>query len=759
MEHGKIKLNKPAQDKNVSLKLVLSNGREIPISDGRWRNKKLWEDIDEGEHDVEYELQGGQPIKIKIGEQIKERPEAQAQPVKQQQPRHGYPQDRKPAFGTQYGGTGSNQGRAPQPQAPLDGATAPYNFVPLNDIVVSIDKDSLPPFDQQQGLDGYIDLELEALSPLYIRQTYTEEELKKLEELEAKVNAAKNDEVKKKQAEKELLDYKFTLNEFYRPVGGKYRIPGSSLRGMIRSLYEVVSYSKMTIIDDHKLYYRSFADVSEELKNNYQTRMIQRNDNGYSPKVLPGYLKREGNDYYIYVANSYHRVEEDMVVRNGIVRERMATFTNDKYRKNDRYQDYIRNNPFKVVYYKADPLRGHPHSEPMEYSKVTDILPGNANPPAGYQKGYLVLSGWIPSQRAGKHMHWVISEITEQRYKVPASLIRDYEKDYNRTAIDMLKHLKANQPFPCFYIVENNEVKAFGHTGMFRMVYDKSIGDLIKQSQKPNSLDLAEAVFGYMDGNYVRPGRVYFEDLICTEAKKMPAAQHPKILSGPKPSTFQHYLAQDASRISRTGKAGKNRQGINNYNTEGARLAGNKFYWHRDHKDWSAGERVDEKMEKQYTKIKPLDVGSCFKGRIRFQNLSEVELGALLMVINLPEGCHHRLGMGKPLGLGSVKINGKLKLIDRKARYSGLAESGVSEKTDTSKYLNALREHLNSLLNENSADLWSRKRMNELRCMLNYQNKPDNQTTRYMEIERAGIGNEYRSRPILKKPSQTIARQ
>jgi len=49
-----------------------------------------------------------------------------------------------------------------------------------------------------------------------------------------------------------------------------------------------------------------------------------------------------------------------------------------------------------------------------------------------------------------------------------------------------------------------------------------------------------------------------------------------------------------------------------------------------------------------------------------------VELGALLWVLDLPEGHHHKIGMGKPLGLGSVAIELNLILTDRTSRYSHL---------------------------------------------------------------------------------------
>ncbi len=46
-----------------------------------------------------------------------------------------------------------------------------------------------------------------------------------------------------------------------------------------------------------------------------------------------------------------------------------------------------------------------------------------------------------------------------------------------------------------------------------------------------------------------------------------------------------------------------------------------------------------------------------FQFTLDVKNLSDVELGALVWLLNLPEGHMHRLGYGKPLGFGSVQLS------------------------------------------------------------------------------------------------------
>lgn len=712
-------LNIRRKDKKVILVLSTEKGKIVSISDSSMRNSKDLESIEDGDHEVSYILEGGSKlIELKIGEKTIN-PQPDQTPPKADNYSH-----------KQQG----NRYSAAQP-GNVDSAVAPYNFIPLNEKVITVEESEIPAFNTYKGYDGYLDLEITAQSPIYIRRNLKPEELKKEEKFGH--NNKSN----------EAIEFKNSLSGFNRPANAAYRIPGSSLRGMVRTMYEVVTYSKMTMLDDHKLYYRSFADASSELQKEYSSRMIDNVRGAYRAKVSAGFLRKVRQDYEISEASSFHRVEESLVLAKGIISEKM------KFNRN--YNDLIKRSYFKIVCFKADKETNHQHSEgQLFYSKVTEITKFTEPIPEGYHKGWLVLTGWVPSRREGKHMHWVISEPTTNKYTVPRDLVEDYRKDVNRKGTNLLEKTDREQ-IPCFYIIENSQVKAFGHTGMFRMVYDKSTGDLRPQAHKSNDLDMTEAVFGRITDKDIRPGRVFFEDALCIEARETEAAQYPKILSGPKPSTFQHYLQQANNQIRLIkGKP----VGLKNYNSDGARLAGHKFYWHRNRDNWIAEDQEVRQHRTQYTRIHPLDTGSVFGGRIRFMNLSPEELGALLFVLNLPDGCCHKLGMAKPLGLGSVRIKASLCLIDRNKRYTDLLSLGIQE-DDGAAFVQAFVDMLRTKLKMNQDNPWNSDRLKELKRMLDFTHKPHHDKTRYMEIERGkapGIkgDNEYKNRPILKKPSQ-----
>ena len=120
------------------------------------------------------------------------------------------------------------------------------------------------------------------------------------------------------------------------------------------------------------------------------------------------------------------------------------------------------------------------------------------------------------------------------------------------------------------------------------------------------------------------------------------------------------------------------------------KLRGRKVYLH--HKNFQQSNattsgKAEPKTKRNRTITKHVKPGTKFSTHIRFDNLTGFELGALLYLLNLPDELHHRLGMGKPLGFGSVRISADLKeaeVYDHsqiKRRYSLQKAQKVSRQT------------------------------------------------------------------------------
>ncbi len=153
-----------------------------------------------------------------------------------------------------------------------------------------------------------------------------------------------------------------------------------------------------------------------------------------------------------------------------------------------------------------------------------------------------------------------------------------------------------------------------------------------------------------------------------------------KALSSPKPPSPSLYFQSkiDKSYISKqklhpqkhTVKGRKyylhamrNNNGVQKLNSTGdAATAGDRELPWKTH---DATERPQLKV-----KIQPIRENQSFYFNLDFSNLTEWELGLLCYALKPTDNFRHRIGMGKPIGLGSVKIDiMMLQTIDRKQRY------------------------------------------------------------------------------------------
>lgn len=586
---------------------------------------------------------------------------------------------------------------------------APYNFIPLNDKVVCAEfqsKGDFPSFStyvhKNDRYTGIINLEITTKTPLFIKGE------------EKKLN---NNEV---------------VPEFFKP-GDVIKIPGSSLRGMARTLVEIASWGKFTQFNDKLLFYRGLADRSS-LKEEYEKNMGKRNkkkdkNNGNvveeEYKFNAGYITKKGSKYYIIPAKQ----------ENG------KAFT-----KKFVGEKEIKKNAFKFV-----------------------------KQPDGK---YLVYGGPMEGRTPKKHA-WLVNppDKNANKIEVPRDDIFAYKDDdlrfkdavseqdrNNRDLIDLLD-IEKHKYIPCFYVQwkdkEGNQRISFGHTGYFRLAYKKTIGEHVPEYLKnPSIIDMAEAIFGRLenknvenkDSNFSFASRVFFEDAELISNQKdvfLPVATS-RVLEAPKPTTFQHYLEQPNGVKTDLKK-------MNHWNSDGTKIRGYKLYWHKENERWQ--EKADVPKKKVHQDIRPIKANTKFHGKIRFENLSSVELGALLFVLDLPKGHYHKLGMGKPLGLGTIEIKSELVLTNRVKRYQSLFQNddwnlGI-EKADKSKFITDFENYVFQQLKiENVKTLWEINRLKELKTMLNWENtkKPNwNQSVDYVDNLK-----EFRERQILPTVTEFI---
>lgn len=549
--------------------------------------------------------------------------------------------------------------------------TTPYNFVPLNDVVLhpplyEYVKDYTDNKDMQKGykeflLDGkkysgYCEVDIENITPLYIGGA----------------------------------DKKFFSD------GENLCIPGSSLRGCLKNLFKVITNGTMRIdkdnpdITDKILYFRNLAGKKvDPTKQLYSDRFTY--DKTYKDKdgklktkkesiAKAGFLVREGKQYYICRAEMKPE--------------------------------------------KGDKRKVNPEAPCIKWNN----------------EGADVSTGYMNNK---KHYYEIKSPVWKDKYLIPDNVLNGYRDDKNRKGLDLLKvenhkkgtdreqFLKGAEKFdyivPCFYVEENGIVSHFGAGPYYRIPYRESIGDHVPRALKEEQIDFADAIFGNKE---CWSSRIFVEDCYLDNDKSvLEKEDYAKILMGPNPTSFQFYLNTDEY---------KNPQ---HWDSE-TDIRGYKFYWHKK-MDWQG---VKDDNENMNNVIAPVKANNHFKGKIRFENLDAIELGAFMYLFGIAEeeDICYKLGMGKSIGLGSIKLTGKFYFRDDTyyKKLFATDKKGFAKcliEVDKQKFIDEFKSYIKNKLSAKSFVLYKQKIKDlkdilSTKYMMGLNSEKWNNMTRYMEL-------------------------
>lgn len=652
-------------------------------------------------------------------------------------------------------------------------AVAPYNFVAVPDRLLAYeDREDGPRFVDHgeyhaNRLTGWIDVELETRAPLYVRGSLTPAEYERMEREERDEGDNKTPHLKKVRNKPDF----FNTGDAEVPV-----IPGSSVRGMLRTLAQILSYGKLAPVSDTPLAYRALADMSSQGEA-YRVALMEEDPtqkNHFTPRFRAGYInKREDDRWVIRPAQeingtTYARIYIRDIPR-GLKRWHKCKNAQILYMEPGPYQ-------FQKV------RGGFLH---VRYARVLRVLD---HPAPGLTQAVLARSG----KMFKKNSEAVVFPPDPQAAPIPIpdgtdddsrDLVTAYRDQVTPAQMELLgsKEGVLQEHQPVFYLMEGGRLVFFGHTQMFRMVYEHSPREMLPpEHYDVDRTDLAEAIFGVAKGSQGgRAGRVFVSDAIAEPGQDGiwlvdENGVIPEILSSPKPTTFQHYLTQSRPDV-------PNGKGLLDYNDSprATTLRGFKLYWHKGNTPLNALKEkssVDLNKDTQHTRIRPVRSGVRFRLRIRFENLLLDELGLLWRTLDLPTAGDyaHKLGMAKPLGLGAIRVTPKLTLVDPSKRYRKLFADGND--WETAVVSDDLTEKLRQravadfeklvvdFVKEPNVTQFDRlERVRQLVAMLSWPGpQPPSEKTRYMEIERRdptakrGKRNEYRERPVLPDPLAEI---
>lgn len=537
---------------------------------------------------------------------------------------------------------------------------APYNFVPLENRAfypswANLISQDIP---FEDGVSGSIEYTIEAETPIFVRNGYT--------------------------------DRKDPDTKFSQTPNGQYFIPGTSIKGEIRNVLEILSFGKMTQVQDARF---GIRDLSNNPEGRFYRQKIQNVHCGWLYKRL---AKDGSEEYLINDCGTPGRIAPEVIDEHygtalaafgqNLALNRQYADNDDEEKLRSAYNKY--ENILNISLESQDiekRLSGTFSTVPDNYNRIIADFSSNG------KKGCIVVTGQPsrrePERRRGKYYEFVFFESnTNENEKVESQIIDDFitihKNNYDYKNI-WKRYLNEGKRVPVFFMRRNGDdgpIDAIGLAYMFRIPTANFIkGAIPIELQSNRRKDLAECIFGTAKESLGQlKGRVNISHAFaCGTPNKCGIVT--TVLGSPKPSYGPLYASSGT------------------WNDANAQIKGRKRYPVR-----TTLLPQNEGTDSQTCKFIPLDQGTSFKGRIAFHNLKECELGALIaaLTFNGHSECCHSIGEAKPLGYGKVKISiDKLSVISIKDIF---AKTDDPTQQGTDYYFNKFKD----VMTENIGTGW-----------------------------------------------------
>lgn len=446
---------------------------------------------------------------------------------------------------------------------------------------------------------------------------------------------------------------------FYQYRDGIPAIPGSTLRGSIRSVYETITNS-------------CFSTAKED------AIITSR---GKEP-FLPGILKKEAGQWRLYSAKRYRiRVKEYSKSNKNNSRCKMA----------ERKELEAIGLGTKVYFKVAQNVGKQTKNCVADFSTKKQ---------ESWKTGYL----YCGEPFAKKHFESIFymeknaEEIPVPNMEKAIAGLKETVRVYNNEKINRSLSLKGNYKHsgypdfeqalenglvPVWYTkpaknrFENKQPVYLSIACVGRMAYERNMGEILgnkKPCTSRNRLCKACALFGMASEEKIG-SRIRITDAIAqnwTEDKWMKGVTL-RELSSPKPSYLPFYTKPATDSLESKGRQSWSYD-------EGAEIRGRKFYWHAQ--PGTTYYRSEVGKNKRNTTMDLVDCGAAFVFQVYYDHISTEQLEELIWTLTLGDNREdsslcYKIGHGKPIGLGSVKI-----VVDKKTErcYENGYHISVTEK-------------------------------------------------------------------------------
>lgn len=468
--------------------------------------------------------------------------------------------------------------------------------------------------------------------------------------------------------------------ECFEPV-----IPGSEVRGMIRSIYETLTNSCLSSIDGEK-------------------RIGKRTVEHFRPAVL----KREKDRIYLYDITD-HKKNGDAIYRDSsdfsVKKHLLCT-----YQDGAEVSFTLKTASYSKAWY-IKPDVEYLSDDPDKYPRKGYLLKGNQGkkhspeiasndhskcyPQDGKSGCIMYETGKCPGKSGEGTKHCYLAEKhCVHVFYIPEGLDAKYE--LNEVNIDTLRivlnqYLKEdpdsyreyavsyenfingrNNGLPVYYSVLSDS----GHIMLSpacitREVYKNTVNSLVDTYKKCNSKERelcpACRLFGIANSNVAQGGKVRFSDLLPVKKVNDWKEYYDKRrtldpLAVPHLENTEFYLKKPSDPEGDvwfwtydyyTVKKKDGEIVVKSYHPE---ISGRKFYWNNlsDVKECGTQTPLNRTVRTVRSEVE-------FTGKIYFDEINETQLKQLIYILTYTsDGKHgYKLGMGKSLGLGSVELSVK----------------------------------------------------------------------------------------------------
>lgn len=543
---------------------------------------------------------------------------------------------------------------------------------------------------------GVINCSLITKTPLFIPNTTTRED----------INGNLNVEF----SEHKVYDF-FSYEDLSKNGRTKIPIiPGSSIRGVIRSTYEILTRSCFSVVD---------------YKQNINKRMP---DSG-----LPGIIKRENNKYVLYSTSK-------------------ATAKIDKFDWSEKYE-------CEELWIRTKKSNKNPHIEIVEeiketYDKVDEELSDKIDEKVenNFKKGYLLKGGMTDGKKNYSifiaEFDKKVKELNDKELEKLDNLLKlymDNEKNDDKEtykqykeAFDKLKKGDIKE-IPIYY-KKLKDMVYLSPACITQELYDTSIEKILNAMGKyiycNDAENICEAcdLFGMVGGKQALSSKVRITDanLKSKEDDVFEKFLTLSELSSPKISATEFYLNRPDDSDIWTYDYSRNwkKHIVKPYNPE---IRGRKVYLHYKNFKYETA-----KVSNLNVTVRPVKKNKQFEFKVFFERISEEELEKLLWVLTLGENksnsvFQHKIGMAKPLGFGSVKI-----IVD------SVTERNISYDEDTFEitYNNLPLKNYEEKISAGER-LFDEKLMNQLKIATNFETTGVTQVKYPIATQKDGETNTY----------------